>query len=153
MFILQLLPDSIILWFTNILLIVGIAAVVAGFFAHRIPLVGQYQLPFKILGIALLVLGVYFRGGLAVEETWRERVKELEAKVAIAEEKSKKVNVVIETKVITKTKIIKERGKDVIEYIDREIIKYDSQCVIPQEFVKAYNDSAAPIKDLAEKIK
>jgi len=153
MFILQFLPNSIILWFTNILLIVGIALTVASFFADRIPFVSLYQLPFKILGIALLVLGVYFRGGLAVEQVWRERVKEVEARVVIAEEKSKKVIVQIETKVITKTRIVKQRGKDIITYVDREIIKYDNQCVIPDEFIKVYNDAAAPLKDAAEKPK
>jgi len=69
MWILYLLPNALILWFCNILLLAGVALTVAGFFAHRIPLVTQYQLPFRILGIVLLTLGVYFRGGVAVEET------------------------------------------------------------------------------------
>ncbi len=81
MWILHFLPDALILWFCNILLLTGIVLTVAGFFVHRIPfpLLWQYQLPFKVLGIALLVLGVYFRGGYAVEAEWRERVAEVEA--------------------------------------------------------------------------
>ena len=153
MWILHFLPDAAILWFCNILLLVGVALTVAGFFAHRIPLVWQYQLPFKILGIALLTLGVYFRGGYAVEQTWRERVAEVEAKLRVAEEQSAQENVQIQERVVKKTEYITRRGQDIIQYVDREIVKYDTkfapggQCEIPREFVVAHNRAAeAPPK-------
>ena len=147
MFILHFLPDAVILWFCNILLLVGVAVTVAGFFAHRIPLVSQYQLPFKILGIALLTLGVYFRGGYAVEQQWRERVAEVEAKLKVAEEKSQKENTRIETRVVQKTEYITRRGQDIVQYVDREVTKYDNTCAIPQPFIQAHNRAAeAPPK-------
>ena len=153
MWILHFLPDAVILWFCNILLVVGIVLTVAGFFAHRIPLIWQYQLPFKILGIALLVSGVYFRGGYSVEMAWRERVTEVEAKLKIAEEQSAKENVRIETKIINRTRAVRERGEDIVKYVDREVVKYDTKfmpggiCEIPKEFIKAHNDAAeAPKK-------
>jgi len=152
MWILHFFPDTIILWFCNILLLVGVVLTVAGFFAHRIPLVWQYQLPFKILGIALLVLGVYFRGGLAVEAEWRERVAEVEAKLAAAEEKSADANTKIDTAAKEKIRIIRGQTQIVRQYIDREVIKYDTkfmpggQCEIPQEFVRAHNQSAERVK-------
>jgi len=142
MWILHFLPDALILWFCNILLLVGVALTVAGFFAHRIPLVSQYQLPFKILGIALLTLGVYFRGGLAVEETWRERVAEVEAKLRVAEQQSAKENTRIETRVVQKTEYITRRGQDIVQYVDREVAKYDNTCAIPQPFIQAHNRAA-----------
>ena len=147
MWILYLLPDALILWFCNILLLAGVALTVAGFFAHRIPLVTQYQLPFKILGIALLTLGVYFRGGLAVEETWRERVAEVEAKLRVAEQQSAKENTRIETRVVQKTEYITRRGSDIVQYVDREVTKYDNSCIIPRPFIEAHNRAAeAPPK-------
>ena len=142
MWILHFLPDAAILWFCNILLLVGVVLTVAGFFAHRIPLVWQYQLPFKILGIALLTLGVYFRGGYAVEAEWRERVAEVEAKLAQAEQQSQQANVVLEKKGKDKIRIIKEKGEVIKQYIDREITKYDNTCVIPDEVVRAHNAAA-----------
>lgn len=142
MWILHFLPDAAILWFCNILLLVGVALTVAGFFAHRIPLVWQYQLPFKILGIALLTLGVYFRGGYAVEAEWRERVAEVQAKLAQAEQQSQQANVVIEKKGKDRIRVIKEKGEVIKQYIDREITKYDNTCVIPDEVVKAHNAAA-----------
>ena len=142
MWILHFLPDALILWFCNMLLLTGVALTVAGFFAHRISLVSQYQLPFKVLGIALLVLGVYFRGGLAVEAEWRERVAEVEAKLRVAEQQSAKENTRIETRVVKKTEYIKTRGQDIVQYVDREVTKYDNSCIIPQPFIEAHNRAA-----------
>jgi hypothetical protein len=154
MWILHFLPDAVILWFCNILLLIGIVLTVAGFFIQRIPfpLLWQYQLPFKIAGVLLLVAGVYFRGGYGVEMAWRERVAEVEAKLKVAEAESARENVRIETRVVTKTQLIRERGADIVQYIDREIVKYDTkfapggQCEIPREFVRAHNDAAERVK-------
>ena len=144
MWILHFLPDSVILWFTNAVLLLGIVLAIAGLFAHRIPVIWQYQLPFKIAGIVLLALGVYFRGGYSVEMAWRERVLELEAKVAQAQEASEKVNTVIETRVVTKTKVIKEKADTIVQYVDRdrEIVKFDTTCPIPKEAIDVHNEAA-----------
>jgi hypothetical protein len=155
MWILHFLPDAVILWFCNILLLIGTVLTVAGFFIHRIPfpLLWQYQLPFKIAGVLLLVAGVYFRGGLAVEMQWRERVAEVEARLRAAEEQSVKENVRIQERVVKKTEYITRRGQDIIQYVDREIVKYDvkfapgGQCEIPREFITTINRAAeAPPK-------
>ena len=142
MWILHFLPDSVILWFCNILLLVGIVTTVAGFFAHRIPGLWQYQLAFKIGGIALLVLGVYFRGGLAVEEQWRERVAEVEARLAQAEKASAEANKTIEIKTQQQVTKIRQRMTYVRQYVDREVVKYNDQCSIPEPFVRAHNQAA-----------
>jgi hypothetical protein len=144
MWILHFLPDALILWFCNILLLTGVVLTIAGFFVHRIPfpLLWQYQLPFKILGIALLVLGVYFRGGVAVETEWRERVAAVEEKLKAAEQQSAKENTRIETRVVQKTEYITRRGSDIVQYVDREVTRYDNSCVIPQPFIEAHNRAA-----------
>jgi hypothetical protein len=100
------------------------------------------------LGIALLVVGVYWRGGYAIEMEWRARVAEVEARVAAAEAQSREANTKIVTKVVTKTQVIKTRGEDIIKYVDKEIVKYDEKfakggvCEIPTEFIKAHNSAA-----------
>ena len=148
MWILHFLPDTLILWICNIVLLAGIALTATAFFIRRIPIINQYRTPAQVLGIALLVMGVYWRGGYAIEMEWRERVAEVEAKVAAAEAASKEENVKIVTKVVTKTQVIRTRGETITKYIDREIVKYDEkfapggQCEIPQEFIKAHNSAA-----------
>ena len=147
MWILHFLPDSIILWFCNVLLLTGVVTVAAGFVAHRIPGVWQYQLAFKITGIALLVLGVYFRGGVAVEQEWRERVAAVEARLAQAEKAAAEANAQIEQKTQKQTARVRERTQLIRQYVDREVVKYDAGCAIPQPFVRAHNDAAeAPKK-------
>ena len=148
MFILHFLPDALILWICNIVLLAGILLTATAFFIQRIPIINQYRMPAQVLGIALLVIGVYWRGGYAIEQEWRERVAEVEARVAAAEAKSAEENVKIVTKVVTKTQVIRTRGETITKYIDREIVKYDTkfapggQCEIPREFIKAHNDAA-----------
>ena len=148
MWLLHLLPDALILWICNIVLLAGLLLTTAAFFIKRIPIINQYRIPAQVLGIALLVAGVYWRGGYEIEMTWRERVRELEAQVAAAEAKSAEANTKIVTKVVTRTQIVKQRGETVTKYIDREIVKYDEKfakggvCEIPQEFIRAHNDAA-----------
>lgn len=139
MWILQLLPSELILWFCNILLLVGAVLTTAGFFVHRLPFLYQYQLPFRVIGIALLVLGVYFRGGYAVEAEWRERVAELEAQLKTAQEESAKVNTVIQERVVTKTRVVKEKADAIIERV--EVIK-EVDCRVPQEAIDVHNEAA-----------
>ena len=148
MWILHFLPDALILWICNIVLLAGILLTVTAFFIKRIPVINQYRTPAQILGIALLVLGVYWRGGYAVEQEWRERVAELELKVAEAEKQSAQVNTEIVTKIVTKTKVIKERGNDIVRYLDREVvknqevIKFVENCPIPEVIVNTHNAAA-----------
>jgi len=144
MWILHFLPESLILFVTTSLLLAGIATTTVSF----LPALAQYRIPTQVLGIALLVAGVYFRGGYSIEMEWRERVAEVEARVAAAEAKSKETNTKIVTKVVTKTQVVKTRGETITKYIDREIVRYDTkfapggQCEIPREFIKAINDAA-----------
>ena len=84
---------------------------------------------------------------------WRERVAEVEAKLKVAEAESAKENIQIQERVVKKTEYITRRGQDIIQYVDREIVKYDTkfapggQCEIPREFIKAHNQAAeAPPK-------
>ena len=119
----------------------------AGWVAHRVPGLWPYQLGLKLAGILLLVLGVYFRGGVAVEETWRERVAAVESKLAIAEKASAEASAQIEQKTQKQTTEIRQRTTYIKQYVDREVVRYDAGCTIPESFVRAHNDAAeAPHK-------
>ena len=79
---------------------------------------------------------------------WRERVAEMEQQVAEAQAEAQKVNQTVRTKVVTQTKVIKTRGENIVKYVDREVVRYNTkfapggQCEIPREFIKAINDAA-----------
>ena len=148
MWLLHFLPDSFILFIVYIVLIAGGILTALSYLIKWIPGIGAYKLPMRIGGIILLICGVYFYGGYSTEMIWRERVEEMEAKVAAAEQQSKKENTKIVTKLVTKTQIVRTRGEDIVKYVDREIVKYDDKfakggvCEIPKEFIKAHNDAA-----------
>ena len=115
MWLLNFLPD----WFFHLVTLLGIAGIVVGFFLGIIPLIGKYKLPIQIFSIILLVGGIYMEGAMSNEEKWQILVKEMEVKVKEAEIKSIEVNREIEEKLIEKTKVIREKGKTRIEYINR----------------------------------
>lgn len=81
-------------------------------------------------------------GAISNDEAWKLKVSELEKKIAAAELESAKENTKIVEKVVVKREYYKERGNDVIKYVDREIVKYDETCKIPKEFVEAHNKAA-----------
>ena len=74
---------------------------------------------------------------------WRKRVAEMEEKVKIVEKKVVITNTKIQTKVVEKIKIVKERGQIQKQYIEKEIVKYNDKCVIPKEFIQVVNEAAA----------
>ena len=142
MWIFNFLPDS----FFHAFSIIGILAILASMFLKRIPLVDTYYIPIRIVGFVVLAFGIFFEGAIYNNKEWVARVKEMEAKVAAAETESKKETIKIVQKVVVKKQIVKERGEDIIKYVDREITKYDNTCVIPKDFVKVLNDAAKEVK-------
>ena len=143
MWILSILPDAAI----HLIFILGILGTIAGFVLGFIPFVKTYQFAIQICSIVVLVFGVYLEGGLSESKEWELKVKEMEAKVAQAEAKSAITNVEIQEKVVEKTKVIREKGRDVIKYIDKEVvkkeevIKYIENCPVPKEIIDLHNQA------------
>ena len=140
---LSLIPDSIFVWIYYILTIAGFGLYIGSKLVKWIPMMGQYKLPAELVGVVLLVVGAYLFGGYGVQKAWLARVAELEAKVKAAEEQSQKVNTVIQEKVVTKIKVVKENV-----YVNREIIKevagkqLDASCSLPKSTISLH-DSAS----------
>jgi hypothetical protein len=104
------LPDSFLLYVINIVLLLGVVGSFLSFFVlHKIlnkfPALAPYHLIIQIVSAILLVAGIYFKGGYSVEMSWREKVKEAEAKVAVAEEQSKELNTRLEEERKKKQKV------------------------------------------------
>jgi hypothetical protein len=104
-FLWSLIPDWLITILVNGLIIVGLIGISAAWIARWVPYFNLYRGPIQLIGIVCLVSGVYFKGGADVERAWRERVKELEAQVAVAEKQSKEANKTVVGSTSTKQKI------------------------------------------------
>ena len=156
MWILSILPDAAI----HIIFGLGILGTIAGFVLGFIPFVKTYQFAIQICSIIVLVFAVYLEGGLADYKEWELKVKEMEAKVAQAEAQSANKNTEIQEKVVEKTKVIREKGRDIIKYVDRwntkevikevegperirreEVIKYIENCPVPKEMINIHNQA------------
>ena len=148
MWLLSFIPDSLIASIVHIIFAIGVIGFFVGSLASILPFISAYGKIVKIVAGVLLIVGLYLEGGLGVEQDWRKKVAEMEAKVALAEQQSAKENVRIVEKIVKQTEYIKTRGKDIVKYVDREVVKYDTkfasggQCEIPKEFIKALNDAA-----------
>jgi hypothetical protein len=148
MWILSWLPN----WIFYAIFFAGLLGLLATYVMKFIPFVYMYRTPIQLGSIAAIVIGTFMAGAIFNEEAWQTRVLEMEAKVAAAEAESQKENVKIVEKVVNKVQIVKTRGEDIIKYVDKEIIKYDTKflpgeiCEIPNEFVEAHNRAAEVAK-------
>jgi len=142
MWVLHFLPDWFLLWFINLILIVGLLGTFSSYFIRYIPPLIPYANAVKIGGILLLVLGVYFKGGYSVEIEWRERVKEVEAKVAVVEQKSQAANVVIQKVYVDKIKVVHDTKVVIQEKIVEKEKIIDSECKVAPEALDILNQAA-----------
>jgi hypothetical protein len=118
MWLLNFLPS----WFFHLIVLAGVAGLVASFILGMIPFISQYKIVIQAASIAALVLGIYFEGQLANEQAWQLKVAEMNAKIAQLEAESSKENI-----------------KYVPQYISDNA---NRNCTIPNSFV-VLHDSAA----------
>ena len=138
----HLLPESFLIFIINALLVVGLIGMVIGFIGGKIPFVGTYATIIKIVSIVLFCIGLYWKGGYSVEEDWRQRVAEMEAKIKIAEEKSKEVNTVIETKYKDRVKKVTETRNIIVEKIKINEKIIDAKCELDPVVISILNEAA-----------
>jgi len=141
MWLLSLLPDSLLYGFILSIMGIGAALFVFGSFTVFLPLVKGWGMVAKTVGTLLLIGSVYLYGGYGTEMKWRAEAAKLKAdmdrKVALSEKQSKQ----IVTKYVTQTKVIKEKG-DAIKKLSQHVKEADAKCIVPKSFVLLH-DSAA----------
>lgn len=166
MWLLSFLPDTLLMYIVNVILIAGVVSFVLAFFVlhrilNKIPGLSKYALAFQIVSAVLLTAGIYFKGGYTTEMMWRDRVAELEAKVVAAETEAKKENVVVQEKIVKQKEFIKGKTEYITKYIDKletkeiikeiqgpervrieEVVKYIENCPVPKELINIHNDAA-----------
>jgi len=126
------------MWICSIMILTGII----GYFVSQLFPGFVYKKLSKIICGILVVLGIYLSGMKYVDNWWQRKAAELEQQVAELTAKSAETNTEIKTRLVTKTEIVRLRGDEITKYIDREVIKYDTQCEIPKEFTEAHNRAA-----------
>jgi len=142
MWMLSFVPDAWLLLAVYGVLASGAVLYIFSYFTAFVPALIPFKEPIRIMGTVLAVAGVYFYGSYDTEEQWRRRVAEVEARVAKAEVASKTANDKIETRAQERVRMIYKNSTIVKQYIDREVVKYDDSCKIPDAVVNAHNAAA-----------
>lgn len=138
MWILNFLPH----WIFYFLVIAGVTGLVASAVLKFIPLVSTYRLPIQVISSIALLVGVYFQGAIATQKEWEAKVKDLEAKLAVAEARSSQVNEIVKVEYRDKIKVVKDVQIVVQEKI-KEVTKIlDQACTVPPEAVDILNSAA-----------
>jgi hypothetical protein len=142
MWLLHLLPTSLILWIVNIAMIAGAIGILASFFIKFIPFINIYRTPIQIVSIIVFCTGIYWYGGYTTEMMWRDEVAKMEEKVAESEAKSKKVNRVIQKVYVDRVKVVKQDVVVVQEKIREISNTIDKDCKITPEAIDLLNQAA-----------
>jgi len=101
-----------------------------------------YTFLIKILIVVLVLTTAFFFGHHMNEQKWLDRVKEMEQKVAVAEQKSHEVNTVVETKIVEKIKYIKDTknaNKETANLIAKQL---NNTCSVPESTIMLINSAS-----------
>ena len=141
-FLWSLIPDWLITVIVNGLIVVGIVGVSASWIARWVPYFNMYRGPIQLIGIVCLVVGVYFKGGADVERSWRERVKELEARIAVAEKKSAEANKKLSDQLSQNKKLTQEVKNANQAVVRANAEKINAECRVPDIAIELHNSAS-----------
>lgn len=147
----SLIPDAILNMVYLGIILAGVTGVVASWIGRWVPFYGQYAKILQPLGIVLIALGLYLKGGYDTEMAWRDKLKAAEERAQLAESQAKEKNVEIQTKIVEKIKVVKE---NTVEYRDRikEVEKLiDAKCEVAPQAIDIHNAAAKNVKPEATK--
>lgn len=141
---LSFIPEA----FWTFLLYGSLALFAATYLLIKIPYINNYAKIIRPVSLLVAFFAVYWQGGYDNDAKWKAEVAKMQKKVEEAEAASAATNRAIEEKTNVKTKIIKEKGQVIYQYIDREVIKdkevikFVESCPIPPIIVNTLNAAA-----------
>lgn len=157
MFLLHLLPDSFLLFIVNTVLILGISLTIIAFFIPSFnPIIQKYKLLAQIVGVLILSLGIYWKGGYSVEMDWREKVRVMEEQIKNLKVEVDQANGKVKTVVVTKIQKVVDKQVEIQKVIEEKEKIIDAECKVPKEAIQILNTAAenpgnAPAQDLGDK--
>jgi uncharacterized membrane protein YeaQ/YmgE (transglycosylase-associated protein family) len=152
---LSFVPDSLLIWIVNTILIIGAVGSFLSFFVlhkllNKIPALAPYYLLIQVVSAVLLIAGIYFKGGYDVEASWRDKIRVAQEKAALAEQQAVELNTKLNSEIKKKQRVVTE---NTIVYRDRirEVEKIiDKECKVAPEAIDIHN-AAAKNKPLEKK--
>lgn len=138
MWILSWLPDFVF----HIVFVLGVLAVVAGYFLDSIPFIGTNAKTIQVAGILLTVVGVWFEGGISRDQYYREKIAELKEKIAQSEVQSAEANTKLAEQLAKNQQLTRDITSANKQRMTQQAQQLNSQCTINQNVVDIINDAA-----------
>jgi len=142
--ILSLIPEWILVTLIHGTVVVGLVLTFCGGLLKFIPVINPYTAIAKQIGIVLLVIGVFFEGGLAVEQSYRARIAEMQAKIKEAEIQSVKLNEKLTVEVSKNKELIKEKVNRNAKDIEAKREAINAECKLSDDAWVLYNRAVEP---------
>ena len=142
--ILSLIPEWILVTLIHGTVVVGLVLTFCGGLLKFIPVINPYAAIAKQIGIVLLVIGVFFEGGLTVEKSYRARIAEMQAKIKEAEIQSAKANEKLAYEVSKNKELVKEKVNRNAKDIEAKREAINAECKLSDDAWVLYNRAIEP---------
>lgn len=138
MWLIEWLPD----WLFYLVLFAGVILAISALFLKQIPWVNRYQVPIMLLGILMIVIGIWFAGVIAKDRHYQQEIAELQVRVAEAEKKAAEANTQIEYVYRDRVEVVEKVRYKVISAIRESSNEIDANCQVSPAAVEILNQAA-----------
>lgn len=129
-------------WAIHAVLAAGLLVFLASWIAARLPGIAAYAVTIRFVGLALVVAGLVYEGGLIIKKDYDLKEAVLKAELAATATKGAVITVNTVEKLVYRDRVIVAEGARVTEYIDRVAPQIDATCTLSDEFIRAHNEAA-----------
>lgn len=137
-FILNFIPDAWYKLFVHSVVFIGLGLTV-------LSTILRWKL-YQIIGVVILIIGVFFEGSYTTEMMWRAKVAEVQKKLDEANVKSKKETIKLQKKINAQSQLIKQKAKDNANLIKQNASKIDADCKLNDTVIELHNAAASQAK-------
>jgi hypothetical protein len=138
MWILSFLPDV----FFHILLGASILIFLVSTLFNNVPFLGGYTKLIQIISIVCLVFAVWMEGGIAKDNEYKEKIKELQQKISKAEVDSQALNNKLFEEMLKQQQEIKRITDTNKSRMRAQAAPLDLHCKVEQSVINILNDAA-----------
>lgn len=99
-----------------------------------------------VFSLVLLLISTWFLGFQTNEEKWKREIQKTQDAIKVLENKNLELSKELENSSQQKTVVIKEKGRKVIEYLekevfrDKEVVRYVETCSnLPPQIIELHN--------------
>ena len=142
-FLLNFIPEGILSWLIHIVVTIGFVLQFAGL-VRSVPGIAPYAIVAKQLGIVILCVGLFLEGDMYAERGTVDRIKELQAKLAVAEQQSKDTNQKLNDALTNNRNLIKNEVSKNARDIEAKRQSINSGCSITNDAWVLYNRAVEP---------